>query len=185
MKIQALRLFPLIVFMSGCVTNPAAPTDIGVGKYLQFSTISGSVASQANYDSAISCEINARGHWAEHTNAGYITRCSEKDVSDRLAYRIRIIRSSVAPEANDFLYFSSKTCEKMADIIAKTSTVFENHCQEPFYPTTQESLVSKNSPPAKTSSLEDQLRELKRLFDAGLISKDAYSDRQKKLLGEM
>ena len=185
MKIKALRLFPLIVFMSGCVTNLSVPTDIGVGKYLQVSTKSGSVVTQGNYDSAISCEVNARGHWADNTNSGFITRCSEKDASDRLAYRIRIIRSSVASEANDFLYFSPKACESQASYISNTSTVFENHCQEPFYPTTQESLVAKSSPLAKTSSLEDQLRELKRLFDAGLISKDAYSDRQKKLLGEM
>ncbi|HEX2981343.1 MAG TPA: hypothetical protein VHO48_13835, partial [Anaerolineaceae bacterium] len=41
-----------------------------------------------------------------------------------------------------------------------------------------------DSPSKPPASVEDRLRELKRLNDAGLISKETYLDQQKAILGQ-
>jgi hypothetical protein len=42
--------------------------------------------------------------------------------------------------------------------------------------------VVTSSEPAKAGSVEDQLRELRRLRDAGLLTEDVYADQQRRIL---
>ena len=186
-----------ILLLAGCITVPPIPTDVGVGKYLQFRTGSGLLVSQYSYRSAVDCDINIRGHWVSNFRSGFTTRCSETDLSYQLPYGLQVTKGVAASEANALFFYSSEACEKSADFATKENVAVAKFCSVPFEigKIVNKKLVAEDAdklefigkaPEAgKSSSVEVQLKELKIFFDKGLISKDVYENRQKQILENM
>lgn len=181
-----IALSALVMFaLAGCVTIPPVPEDVGVGRYIHYYTRSGLMVMQGNYRHAADCEINLRGHWAESFKAGFSAKCSEMDRARELPYGLLV--NAAAPgtlEVTALLMYSSAMCEGLAEELPKNtpSIKFTKYCTTPFEIAQVEKAAVAASSSARESSVEEQLKELKRLFDAGLVSKEMYGERQKKIL---
>lgn len=181
-----IALSALVMFaLSGCVTIPPVPEDVGVGRYLHYYTRGGLMVMQGNYRHAADCEINLRGHWAENFKAGFSAKCSEMDRSRELPYGLLVNAAEPGTlEVTALLMYSSVMCERLAEGVPKDfpNIKFTKYCTTPFEIAQVEKAAVATASSAREASVEDQLKELKRLFDAGLVSKAMYGERQKKIL---
>lgn len=173
--------------ISGCAT---APTDIGVGRFLKMYTQSGFLVQQRNYKTNVDCEFNLRGNWSKYVANGITGRCASEDESQTLPYWSDVISSPSKFSETEALHFAtSSACKGFESEF--TQARIEGY-RISFYcdsvkdrgsnPTTVKSEKAVTPPKPGIASLEERLRELKKLADAGLVTNEVYLDRQKKIL---
>lgn len=173
--------------VSGCST---APTDIGVGRFLKMYTQSGLLTQQRNYRTNVDCEFNLRGHWSKYVANGITGRCASDDESQMLPYSSNVISSPSKFSEAEALYFAtSSACKGFESEF--TQARIEGY-RISFYcdsvkdgrvnPTAIKSEKAVIPPKPGMATLEERLRELKKLADAGLVTNEVYLDRQKKIL---
>lgn len=182
-----LLVFATSLSISGCAT---APTDIGVGRFLKMYTKSGFLAQQRNYKSNVDCELNLRGNWSKYQASGITGRCASDDESQMLPYRSDIVSSPSKFSEMEALYFATSSgCKSFESEFTQAriegyriSFYCDVSKDAGFIPTATKPEKAVIPTKQGMATLEERLRELKKLSDAGLISNEVYLDRQKKIL---
>ncbi len=173
-----IALTAALALVSGCVTTAPKPEEVGAGRYLQVRTLGKNLVAQSRYRSSIDCEMNLRQSWSQSVSENLVPRCSSEDVSDELPYWIRLVKSDFVMAPITINFASSELCDATLRTIENSGSKYgnaklENHCAD----------SSKNALRNDQGlSVDGKLSELRRLFDAGLITKDVYVERQKELL---
>lgn len=170
------------------------------GNYLQIRASDGTLFMQGKFKSEVACGVNARKGSANPASKDVVSVCSWIDLSERLPYRITNIKTSDLGVAQEVSFATSEFCDSVAMALLKQQAnngnsmsinmfgqgkiEFTDNCSTPTKPTTIGEIPAspQTLSPSSTSSAEAKLRELKRLYDAGLVSNEIYTARQKTIL---
>lgn len=107
---KSFLLLCSIAFVSGCA-NVQAPKDIGVGKFAQLVTTSGSPIFQMRFQSPIGCEMEVRTSWSASVGNNTSMKCSDDDMSGALPYLVKIEGPSNAMAPTDVRFANLEFCE--------------------------------------------------------------------------
>lgn len=178
------------ILLAGCLTSAPTKEQIGNGRYTHIKTTAGNLIGQTTYRYSLDCELNLKNAWSSLASNGVEAKCSNEDISNQLPFYLTIVSSDNVMVPLEYRFISSEVCEATANEIQQNSksrgnAVINNRCA---YQKTS------HTPPANTNTdkpnqseqiftnRENKLKELKRLFDAGLISSEVYKEQQKSIL---
>ena len=184
--------FVFVPVLYGCVTTGPSPEQVGVGRFEHIRSQGNTLVAQRTYKAPLDCELNLRKSWSTFLADGSVPKCSTEDLSEKLPYKIIVLNSEFIMTPTEIRFGSPDLCDSTANIIRSNGTKSGNaqielYCASkiPAENNSHKSASVENSTNLgidKSTSIDDKLKRLKRLFEAGLITSDVYADRQKALV---
>ena len=178
----------LIPLIAGCVTPGPTKEQLGSGRFAHIRTLGNNLFGQITYRYSLDCELNLREKWSQFNAGRAEVKCSTEDLTAQMPYRIVITNSSNYMVPLEYRFVTSDACEATARDIQSNANSNGNAEIAKFCTrvvTTAPPKVAEESITPKSGSnatAESRLKELKRLFDAGLITSEVYTERQKAIL---
>ncbi len=80
-------LLVTIISLSGCITSPLVPSNVGNGKFLQGYTGSQNLLYQINFPTSLDCEIQVKNNYYEVTKVNIAEKCSNDDMAGLLLFK--------------------------------------------------------------------------------------------------